>query len=144
MTYADREKAKKLLSAPRSIKKEIQLTRERAARLYALLTLGAAPYRERVRGSKQNAEEEKRIQYAELLNTLKTLKNDLCAASSDAERKIYAVQELRLRGLLTAYYVKCKSFEQIAADFKISYRHVLRLHKKALDEFSEAQKKQRN
>lgn len=143
MTYADREKAKKLLSEGRRIKREMRRTNERVARLYASLTLGAAPCGERVRGSKRNAEEEKRIQYAELLSALKTLEDDLYAASLNTERKIiYTVQDLRLRELLTAYYVKCKNFEQIAKDFRISYRHVLRLHKNALNEFSEAQEKQ--
>lgn len=140
MTDADREKAKKLLSEGRRIKREMRRTNERAVRIYASLTLGAAPCGERVRGSKRNVEEEKRIQYAELLSTLKTLENDLYAASLNTERKIYTVQDLRLRELLTAYYVKCKNFEQIAKDFKMSYRHVLRLHKNAIDEFSKAQK----
>ena len=52
----------------------------------------------------------------------------------EIEDKINAVEEPRLRELLKCRYLDCKSWEEIAYKNNITWRHVYRLHEKALDE----------
>ena len=51
---------------------------------------------------------------------------------------INLVADMRLRRLLSAYYVDCMTHETIADALDMSYRHEYRLYKKALRAFAEA------
>ena len=50
---------------------------------------------------------------------------------------INLVEDMRLRRLLSAYYVDCMTLEVIAELLDMSYRHTRRLFKKALRAFAE-------
>ena len=56
----------------------------------------------------------------------------------DIQREIYEViakvSEQRLRTILESFYLNRKSFEQISVDMNYCYRHICRLHGKALAE----------
>lgn len=52
----------------------------------------------------------------------------------EIEDKINAVDNPKLRELLKCRYLDCKSWEEIAYKNNITWRHVYRLHEKALDE----------
>lgn len=45
---------------------------------------------------------------------------------------IYKVNDTKLRALLLARYINFKTFEQIAVDMSYDWRHIMRLHKEAL------------
>lgn len=53
-----------------------------------------------------------------------------------AGRLIYLVKDERQRNVLNRHYLYCKSWGQIAAEMRISVRHVHRLHGDALVEIS--------
>ena len=52
----------------------------------------------------------------------------------EIEDKINAVDNPKLREILKCRYLDCKSWEEIAYKNNITWRHVYRLHEKALDE----------
>jgi len=60
--------------------------------------------------------------------------DELIELRKEIEDKINAVDDPKLRELLKCRYLDCKSWEEIAYKNNITWRHVYRLHEKALDE----------
>lgn len=60
--------------------------------------------------------------------------DELIQLRKEIEDKINTVDDPKLRELLKCRYLDCKSWEEIAYKNNITWRHVYRLHKKALDE----------
>lgn len=60
--------------------------------------------------------------------------DELIELRKEIEQKINAVDDPKLRELLKCRYLDCKSWEEIAYKNNITWRHVYRLHEKALDE----------
>ena len=60
--------------------------------------------------------------------------DELIQLRKEIEDKINAVDDPKLRELLKCRYLDCKSWEEIAYKNNITWRHVYRLHEKALDE----------
>jgi DNA-directed RNA polymerase specialized sigma subunit len=58
----------------------------------------------------------------------------LIELKAEIESKINSVENLKLRELLKCRYLDFKSWEEIAYLNGYSWRHVFRLHEKALDE----------
>lgn len=55
-----------------------------------------------------------------------------------AGKLIYLVKDDKLRDVLNRYYLCCQSWKRISKDTGISYRHITRLHEKALKKISES------
>lgn len=55
---------------------------------------------------------------------------------TEIEGKIEGVEDLRLRELLKCRYIDCQTWEEIAYENGYSWRHVFRMHEKALDEIT--------
>ena len=60
--------------------------------------------------------------------------DELIELRKEIEDKINAVDNPKLREILKCRYLDCKSWEEIAYKNNITWRHVYRLHEKALDE----------
>ena len=60
--------------------------------------------------------------------------DELIELRKEIENKINAVDNPKLREILKCRYLDCKSWEEIAYKNNITWRHVYRLHEKALDE----------
>lgn len=139
MTESDYRAARAFLCRGRGIRREIEDMRNRIDRAYAALTNATgSSCGERVSSSGGNAEEWRRVEYGELIHTLETLERRLINVSNDMIATINLVADMRLRRILSAYYVDCMTLEVIAELLDISYRHTRRLFKKALRAFAEA------
>ena len=57
---------------------------------------------------------------------------ELMAIKREIKETIYKVNDTKLRTLLLARYINFKTFEQIAVDMSYDWRHIMRLHKEAL------------
>lgn len=75
--------------------------------------------------------------YVELANKLNDRIDELCAVKAEITELIGRLDDPRLRTLLTARYISCLTFEQIASEMHYSGRWVLRLHRKALEKIDE-------
>lgn len=62
--------------------------------------------------------------------------DDLVDLRTEIEGKIDAVEDMRLRELLKCRYMDCQTWEEIAYENGYSWRHVFRMHEKALDEIT--------
>lgn len=139
MTESEYRAARAFLCRGRGIRREIEDMRNRIDRAYAALTNATgSSCGERVSSSGGNAEEWRRVEYGELIHTLETLERRLINVSNDMIETINLVADMRLRRILSAYYVDCMTLEVIAELLDISYRHTRRLFKKALRAFAEA------
>ncbi len=138
MTESEYRAARAFLCRGRGIRREIEDMRNRIDRAYAALTNATgSSCGERVSSSGGNAEEWRRVEYGELIHTLETLERRLINVSNDMIETINLVADMRLRRILSAYYVDCMTHEAIADTLDMSYRHEYRLYKKALRAFAE-------
>lgn len=74
---------------------------------------------------------EKLERYAE---NVKEQLGEVLEMTLQAERIINTEQDRKLRGVLYDYYINGKTWEKIAVDLGITYRHVQRLHGQALED----------
>ena len=58
--------------------------------------------------------------------------DELIRVKAEIERTVSAVSDERLRLILIARYINCKTFEYIACEMHYSYKQICRLHGKAL------------
>ena len=71
---------------------------------------------------------------SEIEDTINKKIDNLINLKKEIENKIDQVDDPKLRELLKCRYLDCKSWEEIAYKNNITWRHVYRLHEKALDE----------
>lgn len=71
---------------------------------------------------------------SEIEDTINKEIDNLINLKKEIENKIDQVEDPKLRELLKCRYLDCKSWEEIAYKNNITWRHVYRLHEKALDE----------
>ncbi len=62
--------------------------------------------------------------------------DNLVKLRAEIETKIEGIGDLRLRELLKCRYIDCQTWEEIAYKNGYSWRHVFRMHEKALDEIT--------
>ena len=70
----------------------------------------------------------------ELQNLLTEQLKNLVSLREDVERAISAVEDVRLRQLLKFRYIEGMKWEEIAVKMNYTYRNVIKLHGKALEE----------
>lgn len=68
-------------------------------------------------------------------NEIRAMIDRLIALKSEIEKSIGAVEDIKLRRILTLRYINGHTFEQIAEEMDYSLRQVLRKHKAALKKF---------
>ena len=142
MTQQDINRAQEYLMRGRGIKQELAELRQRKDKKYAeLIKASAGRYGERVQCSHGNTEEQKRIEYSELIQSIKGLETKLDGVLSDTLNTISLIDNSRLRRFLCAYYIDCMTLEETAELLELSPRHIHRVHKKAVIAFAEAIKK---
>lgn len=72
--------------------------------------------------------------YAELTERIDWMKAQLLSLEADILATISKVPNNEQARLLTNYYCRCWSFEKCAVEMHYSYRHIIRMHRKALNE----------
>lgn len=126
----------------RGIKQEIAELRQRRDKKYAeLIKASAGRYGERVQCSHANTEEQKRIEYSELIQSIKSLETKLDGVLGDTLNTISLIDNSRFRRLLCAYYIDCMTWEQVAEFIGVSDRHLRRIYPAAICAFAQAKKK---
>lgn len=89
---------------------------------------------ERVQTSKQNSSEIKFSSYAQYSMELEERIRELNRYRQNILEIINRVESSTYRSVLIAYYINCKTWEQVADDLHYSLRTVHRLHKNALQQ----------
>lgn len=129
---------KKWLKRARVIDVEINqlLIAKKEAYEYAL-GCGVDTSKESVQGSGGNGSEDKFIKVADYemmidkkIDLLLTVKNEIIKAVDEVEDSTY-------RTLLIAYYVNCRTWEQVAEEIGYGVRHIYRIHEEALKKIGE-------
>lgn len=122
------------LSRGRHLDKEIrQLKAARAAALARAESVTAWAADERVQTSARNASEDKFIKYADYVRKIDAKIGKLIEVQVEIQDVIERVDDARLRALLTARYVNCKTWETIADELGFDdVRQVYRVKKQAI------------
>ena len=125
---------KEFLKKGRNLNDEINADVQALVKLRALVYGTAARYDNvRVQTSPGNTQENNIIKLIELENKINAKIDRLIDYQSKMHDLINSVDNTRYRTLLTERYINCKTWEEIAAEFKFKdVRHIYRLHGEAL------------
>lgn len=88
--------------------------------------------KEKVQSSSGNAMEKKLVTLLEYDKLLTEQKNKLLKCKTEILKAINSVDNDLYRMLLTAYYVNCKTWDEVARDLSYDLRWIYRLHGRAL------------
>ncbi|MCQ5129120.1 hypothetical protein NE562_05565 [Butyricicoccus faecihominis] len=88
-------------------------------------------------GSSGGAGGSKSEQYAVLSAEVDEQIAELRQVKAEILRAIHKMQDSTLATLLIEYYVNCNTWEQVAVDLGFSWRHIQRLHGRALKKFED-------
>ena len=124
--------AKEFLSQAYRIDQRIDRKIEEAARLRAKLTQATAVISDMPKGGGVSDWTNADIKVMELENAIKAEITELCKIKRQIKEAIDAVDDKRYRDLLEMRYRDMWSWEQIAVEMSYTYRHVTRMHGKAL------------
>lgn len=127
---------KEFLKKGRNLNDEINADVQALVKLRALVYGTAARYDNvRVQTSPGNTQENNIIKLIDLENKINAKIDRLIDYQSKMHDLINSVDNTRYRTLLTERYINCKTWEEIAAEFKFKdVRNVYILHGKALKE----------
>ena len=125
---------KEFLKKGRNLNDEINADVQALVKLRALVYGTAARYDNvRVQTSPGNTQENNIIKLIELENKINAKIDRLIDYQSKMHDLINFIDNTRYRTLLTERYINCKTWEEIAAEFKFKdVRHIYRLHGEAL------------
>lgn len=87
---------------------------------------------ERVQTTPQNGSEDRFIAYAEYSRIIDERIDELYAVKCEIFKAISRIEDSTLRTLLELRYLSFKTWEEIAVEMNYGYRHICRLHGKAL------------
>lgn len=130
--------AKEWLKRARKLDKEInQLLIAKRDAYASAIGRGVDTSKEQVQGGEGNGTEDKFIRVADYellidkkIDKLLEIKQEIIEAVDTVENSTY-------KALLLAYYVNCKTWEQVAEDMDYDVRWIYILHKRALKEIGE-------
>ena len=125
---------KEFLKKGRNLNDEINADVQALVKLRALVYGTAARYDNvRVQTSPGNTQENNIIKLIDLENKINAKIDRLIDYQSKMHDLINSIDNTRYRTLLTERYINCKTWEEIAAEFKFKdVRHIYRLHGEAL------------
>lgn len=131
----DTSRARETLGRARRLRDRIQELEKAVELAWEMETsITADPSAERVQSSDERRPGESfaalSAEAAEQIRELNRVKTEIL-------RLIAGVEDNTQHRILTAYYVNGASFEQIAVEMKYCYRHVRRLHARALEAVEE-------
>lgn len=110
-----------------SKQKEIDLLRQR------LRCLRAVDYsKDKIQSQSVNDSEERIIRLCDLEAEIQKDIDALIDKKREARKSIDLIDDLSLRCVLTLRYIECLTWDEIAIQLNYDYRHILRLHGKAL------------
>ena len=125
---------KEWLRRARVIDKEInQLLIAKQEAFERAIGTGIDPSREQVQGGGGNGSENKFLKVAEYELLIDEKIDKLLEVKQEIITAVEAVKNDTYRTLLLAYYVNCKTWEQVAEDMGYDVRHIRRLHNVALE-----------
>lgn len=84
-------------------------------------------------GNRSNVIEDGIVNINEIEQTINQDIDKLVELRVEIESKINTIPDLKLREIMKCRYLDCKSWEEIAYKNDITWRHVYRMHEKALD-----------
>jgi hypothetical protein len=87
---------------------------------------------ERVQSSKDNTTERNLVNYIAYEELIKCRIDELVNVKTEILEAINDIPNPTYRTLLTAYYINCKTWEQVAEDLHYSVRAIHRMHGEAL------------
>lgn len=110
-----------------------QLTAERDAAFIKATSSAYAMSNDKVQTSKHNISEEKFVSYALYSELLDKRIDDLYKIKTEIMQVINSVDDSLLRAVLIARYIRFKPWEEITNEMNYTYRHIMRLHVRALE-----------
>lgn len=110
--------------------KQLKVARQEAWDIATAATSGTTG--ERVQRSRENSSEKNNHILLEYDLKISMQKEKLLQCKSEILEAIAMVEDSRYRTLLIAYYVNCKSWEEVAVQMNYGIRQVYRLHGDAL------------
>lgn len=130
--------AKDYLNHIRSLDRKLRIKEQQLLQLHRDIgSLKAVDCtREKVSGTPHMDIADKIAQVDELITQINTEWDELIRTREEARRLIEQLQDAREQQVLSARYILCETWEQIAVDMRITGRHVFRLHGQALKNFS--------
>lgn len=124
---------KEWLKKARNIDKEIkQLKIARQEAYDKAISTSVDTSRERVQSNSGNSTEKKLVTLLEYDRLITEQENKLLKCKTEILGAINSVDNELYRSLLTAYYINCKSWEEVAQELHYDVRWVYRLHGRAL------------
>ena len=125
---------KEWLSRATNIDKEIgRLLRERRAAWDRAVSVTSRLNANNISGTKDPHKYDALVAYENLIDAKV---DELYAIKQEIVAAINNVQDSTLRALLTEKYINGKKWEQIAVDLNYSWRQIIRLHGRALQEIT--------
>lgn len=129
---------KEWLRRARELDKEINQLLIAKQDAYEKALGGSVDYsKERVQSSSGNSSENRFIKLAEYDYLIDDKIDELIDCKSEILKAINTVENTLYRALLIAYYVNCKTWEDVALELKYGVRHIHRLHGRALEKIGE-------
>lgn len=128
---------KEWLNKGRKINIELQQLREERKQAFDLAcNCTSCPSGEKVQSSQRNTTDMKYAAYTEYASIIDQKEFELLVHRSRMRRMINMLDNSTYRALLTARYINCKTWEQIAEDMHYTVRNIYILHGEALKQLS--------
>lgn len=125
---------KEWLNRAKNIDAEIgRLLRERRKAWERAVSITSRLNANNVSGTKDPHKYDELVAYESLIDARV---DELYAVKQEILKAINAVQDGTLRAILTERYINFKKWEQIAIDLNYSWRQIIRLHGRALQEIT--------
>ena len=129
---------KQWLRRARSINKEVEQLLIAKQEAYERAIGGAINMLDdKIQISKGNGSENKLINYIEYDFLINKRIDELIACKNEILNAINRLDNSQYRALLIAYYINCRTWEEVAQEMKYDMRHIHRLHGRALKEIGE-------
>lgn len=129
---------KQWLRRARVINKEIeQLLIAKQEAYESALGIAIDVSKDKVQSSKGNSTENKLVNYIEYEFLINKRIDELIACKNEILKAISRLDNIQYRTLLTAYYINCRTWEQVAEEMNYDLRWIHRLHGRALKKIGE-------
>ena len=125
--------AYEFLSQGRRIDDRIERKKEEIERLRSRLTKATAQLTGMPRGGSGGDWTDADVKLLELEGVIAAEIKQLCTVKRQIIEAISAVQDTRYRDLLEMRYRNNYTFEKIAVEMNYDWRHIMRMHKEALE-----------
>ncbi|MFR1397273.1 MAG: DUF1492 domain-containing protein [Megasphaera micronuciformis] len=131
--------AKEYLEYIRSLETRLRMKEERIAQLqHDICSLQALDYaKDKITGGSPIDVSDKIVRLDELIRDTNREWDELIEMREQAKTLIAKLESATQQEVLTKRYIQNKRWEQIAVEMNITWRHTFRIHRAALDGFSQ-------